>query len=64
MTGQEHPTIAHTRRLFKARKGPPTEADAPGRRSRGPKPLAGQIDLYGRTHGRRDDAEGDGEEEE
>lgn len=51
MTWQEHPAVAEARRLLKARKGPPTEADRPVRVSRPRKPLPGQLDIVGRTHG-------------
>ena len=45
-----HEAITDTRRLLAARKGPPTEADAPRRQSRPPRVLPGQIDIHGVTH--------------
>jgi hypothetical protein len=40
------PAVKEARRMFKAQKGPPTEADRPRRRSRPPKVLPGQMDIY------------------
>lgn len=37
----------------RGRKGPPSEEDAPRRGARGPRPLDGQLDLYGVEHRRR-----------
>ena len=48
---RERPALAHARRLLKARKGPPTEADRPQRPSKRPRVLDGQIDIFGDVHG-------------
>jgi len=48
---KQSPGVREARRLIVARKGPATEADAPIRSGRGPRPLPGQIDIYGSTHG-------------
>jgi hypothetical protein len=42
----EHPSITNARRLLKARKGPPSEDDAPKRRSRPPRVMPGQMSIY------------------
>jgi hypothetical protein len=47
---EERPAITEARRLLGARKGPPTEADAPRRSSQLPRVLPGQIDIFGTTH--------------
>jgi hypothetical protein len=46
------PGVAEARRLLKARKGPPTDADRPQRLSKPPRVLPGQIDIFGHVHGR------------
>jgi hypothetical protein len=63
MSGKESSGISIARRLFKARKGPPTEADGPGRPSNPPRVLDGQIDIFGRIHRRNVQSELDIEAE-
>jgi hypothetical protein len=46
-----HPALQEARRLLIARKGKPGESDRPRPRGRGPKPLQGQIDIFGNVHG-------------
>ena len=48
---RERPGIAEARRLLKARKGPPTDAERPLRPSKPPRVLDGQIDIFGHVHG-------------
>jgi hypothetical protein len=48
--------LTEARRQLGARKGPPTDADAPRRQSHPPRVLPGQIDVYGVTHGFDEDA--------
>jgi hypothetical protein len=47
MTWKVHDAVASARQLLKGRKGPPTDEDGPRRGARGPRPLDGQIDIYG-----------------
>ena len=48
---REHPALAQARKLSKARKGPPTDADRPERPSKPPRVLDGQVDIFGRVYG-------------
>jgi hypothetical protein len=48
---REHPALSHARRMLKADKRPPTEADRPRRPSKPVRVLDGQIDIYGHVHG-------------
>jgi hypothetical protein len=60
----ERPAIAEARRLLKARKGPPTDADRPQRPSKPPRVLYGQIDIFGHVQGGHVQSELDTADEE
>ena len=52
-SGAEHrelPGLAEARRLLKARKGAPTEADRPRRQGKPPRVHDRQLDIFGHTH--------------
>jgi hypothetical protein len=49
---KEHPAITEARRLLRARKGVPTEADRPKPASKPPRVLPGQLALFETTHDR------------
>ena len=61
---REHPALGHARRLLKADKRPPTEADRPNRPSKPPRILDGQIDIFGHVHGGDVQPQLGGDEEE
>jgi hypothetical protein len=50
---REHPALAHARRMLKADKRPPIEADRPRQLSKPPRVLDGEIDIFGQVHSRK-----------
>jgi hypothetical protein len=52
MSWSVHNAVSAAKQLLKSRNGPPSEEDGPRRGARGPRPLDGQIDIYGSEHRR------------
>jgi hypothetical protein len=46
MTDPEHPAVTAARRALKLKKGLPTDADRPVRRSQPPKVIRGQMTIF------------------
>jgi hypothetical protein len=47
LDSRELPGMTEAKRLLGARRGPPTDADRPHRASQAPRPLAGQLSIFG-----------------